>query len=1515
MVSFIISFNGFSQSFLYDGGSVVEDEAMAVSKDANGNIYTTGYFGGYCQFSDIISLTSAGASDIFIMKSFPSGQVDWVKSAGGYGNDWGVSIITDDLGNSYVTGYFYATADFGTQTLTSAGGQDIFIAKYDSTGNLIWAVQAGGNGLDISNNITLDNIGNIIVTGQFVGTSTFGTTTITSLIDPQTSQYVMNSFVAKYDTIGNFIWVKQGMSDKNCRGISVTTDDVGNIYSTGQYSDTLQFDNIHYNDIFNSIYLIKFNAAGNEQWFKKIGGSINNMAYDITTDNSNHILLTGEVHGALHFYDNSNYVLTNTYDYQVFVAKFNTIGDLLWAISDGSESDVSSKTVCVNNLDEIFIAGDFKCRFSEYADVYGQGTFNSVGYDDVFITKYDENGQRQWMRNFGGKKEDHLHGMVISDNKPVMVGSFNNVLVMPIGGGLVNNNHEVNYNYSIFEVNGGVPYCGYNTYWNFSELESYGSSDIFILNAINPNRPPYDYYKRTGTGCDRPYVGCCIGDDYSVDDMCVNPIEGCGDVDLVACTNTSSAYNYNFPLYSQCPNFTYHWSTGSNSKLFSVDTSGFYFVTVTSEDGCFQSSDSVEAIVHPLPEVPWISDNLGFGTNSPVPYTIFACADSVVLTGSNITTQEFYWTPGFPQNDSVITVYNSGYYTFYVIDSNGCVSSNYVYVYLEQGSFPVVEPYLLDVTDSISNDTIFVCENQQITIHMFDFISDSPHLAPCNSVLHGDHNWSVASSLPTNNCGSYCNCAMFTVDTSDYYHFTDTLIRDNLCDSDTVVANITYYVQVMPTPEVHLDIFGAENFCPGDSVLLSVCCADDYHWYASGGGTFSGSPYNDSILVWLPGSYYVWGKVTNSYGCKDSMIIAYSVNYWSSPPITMVPSNGLICPNDSVSLTINMDSIIDYEWFGPMGQIPNDSSTIFVNTAGYYNCIVTFTDSCRVSSNTVEVKQYVTPFLTVSPNTLICYGDSAQICLTTNPGSNYSWGPPISNSNLCQLVIDSGTYSCQVSSCGITTNLSTTIEVDYPVISITSLGPTAFCQGDSVQLLADNSEMSLYNWMPNGEEDTIITVYSPGDYHLMVVDANGCSATSNIITVTVNSSQSPIVENDTICVGQVATLIATGAENYNWVVSDTETVPFLMDSVFTTPALFDDTTFYVFSTVPPCYSDFVPVSVIVLDSVASLTPQLFSNTPLCENETIQISGIAPSRSIYHWSGPLGFSSTDSVLVLPGISSQYSGTFSLYIENDGCLSYQSSISVIIYPLPQTNVINDTAICVGDEIQLNATGNYAFHWEPDVGINNVSISNPIVSPDSDITYYCIVTDNNGCVDTAFVNIQVHRHPFSTLIQLDTTIVIGESVPLNIYSDSSNLIFDWFPNYNISCTVCKDPIATPQETTEYQAYYEDSIGCRFDVIDYVITVSYEYSLDVPSVFTPNGDGKNDVVYVKGWGIKDLLEFSIYNRWGQRIFYSEDKNVGWDGTYKGKLQNIDSYTYYVRVRFYNNIERDKKGTINLMK
>ncbi len=611
---------GFSQYWMYGGGRYNVDEAMCSSRDAVGNIYTVGYFGGAITLSGI-DLVSSGVSDILIMKHSSNGTLQWAVKAGGFAEDRALSVVSDNSGNIYVTGFFYGTAQFDSQTLTSSGSYDIFIAKYNNTGNFQWAKQAGGTQADISNSITLDNSGNVLIAGQYMGTASFDSYNITSLVNPQSGLDCINSFLAKYDSNGNCIWVKNGQSDDNCRAISVASDNSNNIYVTGQLSDTLDFGISHNNNINNAIYLIKFDSNGDELWYKKIGASLHNIAYSITTDSNEDVIITGEAHGTLYFFNNPIYSLSSIYPYQAFLAKYSSSGNFEWAVSDGSESYTSSQVVKVGSSNDIFISGNFHCKFSEYADEFGQGTFNSIGYNDIFVAQYDTDGQRLWMRNFGGPKNDNIHGMVIFNNKPVLSGSFSQALVVPVSSSISVNSYLHITHHSPNPTN--LNFCGDNNYGYFKGLYGYTSSDFFVMNAIDLNREPYDYYHRPGSVCDRPYVGSCIVESDSVS---LETNIGCGDSSEVCditylhvCTNTSEEY---FWYYKVGPNFNYLWSTGANTRSILTTVTDNYAVTVTTEDGCFETIDTFNLVVNYSPEVPWISDDHGVGTNSCTPYNI-----------------------------------------------------------------------------------------------------------------------------------------------------------------------------------------------------------------------------------------------------------------------------------------------------------------------------------------------------------------------------------------------------------------------------------------------------------------------------------------------------------------------------------------------------------------------------------------------------------------------------------------------------------------------------------------------------------------------------------------------------------------------------------------------------------------------------------------------------------------------------------------------------------------------------
>ena len=198
---------------------------------------------------------------------------------------------------------------------------------------------------------------------------------------------------------------------------------------------------------------------------------------------------------------------------------------------------------------------------------------------------------------------------------------------------------------------------------------------------------------------------------------------------------------------------------------------------------------------------------------------------------------------------------------------------------------------------------------------------------------------------------------------------------------------------------------------------------------------------------------------------------------------------------------------------------------------------------------------------------------------------------------------------------------------------------------------------------------------------------------------------------------------------------------------------------------------------------------------------------------------------------------------------------------------------------------------------------------------MTYYVTVTTDNGCVNTDSVDVRIQHPVNSNLSNLSDTIFIGESTSILIDSDQEPVIYVWTPDVaSISCLDCNNPVFNPEEDADYQVCISDSLQCFTECYSVNIVVEFAYTLDIPSAFTPEGDPVNRIVFVRGLGIRNLVEFSIYNRWGEKLFTTDDINQGWDGYYDGKLQPVDTYVYYVEAEMYDGTIKTKKGHILLM-
>jgi gliding motility-associated-like protein len=1088
--------------WIQDAGGTTIDEAYSISADAAGNTYTTGYFSGTAYFG-AQSLTTIGVSAVFITKTDNNGNFLWAIQAGGAGSCRGLAIKADAAGNSYITGFYYGSATFGAKTITSTGSQDVFIAKYDNTGKFLWVATAGGPLADIGNAITVDNGGNVIVTGEFAGTAKFGAFTLTS-----TSSNI-NIFTTKLDGNGNFLWAQMGSGPHTDKGLGVGCDPAGNVYVTGQFTDTVTFNSAHATNLYNAIFLIKYNGNGQEQWFTFAGGGTLNIANGIAVDNNSNIYLTGNFTGTLSFFASPTVTLTNKYSNRIFVAKYNKNGNLLWDVSDGSSSSVSSNAISLDAADNPYIIGNFDCRFNSYADQYGQGTFNTVGYWDIFVAKYaTTTGAWQFSRQIGGHEDDLGYGISVDPAGDIYTaGSFNQDIIF------TSDPNFIGYDY--FPATCNSAYCADNNYGSFEYLVTSGSSDIFIAKPIDLTRQPYDFYIRNGGGCARPVVGVCI------DTTCPDTVQFCVSGTINAIPNTCSVAG---------PDYTYKWSNGGATQAITVSTTGWYSVIQTSADGCFQSHDSIYVIIHPGPPIPTITDNLGVNVNSQNPKPIIVCSKTVNLTGGGFGTNIYYWSSG-PHNDSTnfYTVDSNGMYCFNVKDKLGCQNSVCVSVTI-QDSLPIIKPGLTCI--GCSHDSIAFCKGNSFTMFAYDSISNPGGINQTLCIPPGStyikNIWSIkpddsVSFSPTTNCPSTNS---FTPKDSGWYTIIDTIKRKNMCDSDIHVVTDSIFVRIYPMPtDSSLSIKGAAQICPGDSVLL-IALGTNFVW--STGST------KDSIWAGL-GNYSIQSSITNQYGCSAAAGASTGITLKTAPTVNVTASNTTICPGDSVLLTCS--GIGAFQWQGATGTLGTDSN-LYVTTAGAYYCVLTDTNYCApVLSNTANILSYSTPFLATS-SVVICPGDSAQLNVVASAGSTIQWQPPLSGNDSIKYISIPGTYTCDVSSCGINTICTITVSLSSPVASITASPPVIYCNGDSV-VLRGNSGDSLYQWSPGNSSNQSVTVKNPGTYTLVTTNTNGCQA-SDTITVTELAAITPgfIIKN-ALCFGdsgtiQMGTTGGTPPYHYFW---------------------------------------------------------------------------------------------------------------------------------------------------------------------------------------------------------------------------------------------------------------------------------------------------------------------------------------------------------------------------------------------
>ncbi len=320
---------------------------------------------------------------------------------------------------------------------------------------------------------------------------------------------------------------------------------------------------------------------------------------------------------------------------------------------------------------------------------------------------------------------------------------------------------------------------------------------------------------------------------------------------------------------------------------------------------------------------------------------------------------------------------------------------------------------------------------------------------------------------------------------------------------------------------------------------------------------------------------------------------------------------------------------------------------------------------------------------------------------------------------------------------------------------------------------------------------------------------------------------------------------------------------------------------------------------------------------ICLNSPVMLT--ATGANTYAWKSPAtGLSCTNCAqpLANPSLTTKYyvTGTSA-----QGC-SWEDSVNItVIQPSTVSTKSLDT-ICVGQSIQLKASGTAQYRWSPSSGLNNPNIPNPIATPSTTTTYTVTGSDLKNCfTSTQTATITVLPYPSVTLGS-GVTVPVGTPVPLNPTVGGTGNQYLWTPASGLSCVNCLNPIALPKVTTSYKLTVTNAGGCSSsDAITITVLCGAE-NLFMPNTFSPNGDGSNDLYYPRGKGIQTVRSLRIFNRWGEMVyrrdnFRPNDPSSAWDGRFQGRELPPDVFVYMIDVVCENQSIVTLKGDIALIR
>ena len=815
--------------------------------------------------------------------------------------------------------------------------------------------------------------------------------------------------------------------------------------------------------------------------------------------------------------------------------------------------------------------------------------------------------------------------------------------------------------------------------------------------------------------------------------------------------------------------------------------------------------------------------------------------------------------------------------------------------------------------------------------------------------------WNFGDGTPLFSGG---NAAVYQNPTHTYANPGVYTVRLTISDNGTDSSSISHNVTVIAKPTITMT--AGTTICQGQSIGITgtvTPAPQSFSWSPTANMT-NPATLTPTVAPTVTTTYTL--TATNASGCVNTGTTTVTV----SPPITVIVNSPTICAGQSATLTAGGGTT--YTWSAGTTNAGLDTAVVTPAVTSTY----TVTGVSGVCSNTAVSTVTVTPLPPVAVNSpSICSGQTAT--LTATGGSTYTWTVGVTSTGIntgtaAPAATTSYTVTGTTSGCS-STAVSTVTVNSLPIVTVNS--PT-ICIGLTATLTASGA--STYTWsagtLTAGLDTATVSPASTTNYTVTGTSSLGC-VDSAISTVTVSPQLVMGVNSPTICAGQSVTLTATGASTYTWSAGtasaglDTAVVTPAITSTFTvtgTNGICTDSVIATVTVTPPpvigvnspaicagqtanltatggtsytwtagatstgtSTADATPaatssytvtgtatgcsstaVSTVTVNPVPTIT---VNSITICAGQSTTLT--AAGAASYTWSAGATSTGTSTATVSPSTTTSYTVTGTSL----GCSA--TAISTVTMAPGIVITATDDSICSGEIAHLSVNGAVSYTWS--AGAISTGINTADAAPVSSATYTVTGANAAGCTGTTTINVYMFPAPVASFSMPSST---SELSPLVMFTDNSVAANQWmwdfgdYYNPSTNNSTLQNPYHNYTDTGTYCVKLVVANHTCKDSTTHCLTVTPEFAFYIPNTFTPNGDGKNDEFNGVGVNIFSY-ELTIYNRWGEMLYYSNNMKKPWDGKVDGLVAQQDVYVYIFHIVDNLKNEHFYRGGVTLIR